>query len=63
MEPISRERIERAARIYASNKEASRALGVTPWTFGRLCRNYGVESPYERRRRRHRVQEWTAEVG
>lgn len=61
MERISRERVERVARIYASNKEASQALGVTPWTFGRLCRRYGVESPYERRRRR-RLPEWAIEV-
>ena len=29
MERISRERVERVARIYASNKDASQALGIT----------------------------------
>lgn len=54
MEMISRERIERVARLYASNQEASQALGIAMPTFGRLCRQYGVESPYARRCRRKR---------
>ena len=54
MEKISRAEIERTARVYASNKEASQALGIAMPTFGRLCRRYGVESPYARRRRRLR---------
>lgn len=54
MEKISRERVKRVARIYASNKEASQALGINLRSFGRLCRRYGVESPYARRRRRLR---------
>ncbi|MEW6753824.1 MAG: FtsX-like permease family protein [Candidatus Latescibacterota bacterium] len=44
----------RAARLYASNEEASRALGITLQAFARLCRRYGVETPYARRRRRRR---------
>ena len=48
---ISRERIERAARIYLTNDAASQALGVHVATFGRLCKRYGIESPCERRRR------------
>jgi hypothetical protein len=54
VEKISRQQIERVARIYASNTDASLALGITMPTFGRLCRRYGVESPYARRRRRLR---------
>jgi len=54
MQKTSRERVERAARIYASNKEASRALGITLGSFGRLCREYGIETPYERRRKANR---------
>ena len=56
MERIARERIERAARIYASNQEASQALGIAAGTFGRLCRQYGIETPYARRRRRHQLR-------
>ena len=47
-----RKRVERVARIYASNKDASAALGIAPGSFSRLCREYGIETPYSRRRRR-----------
>jgi hypothetical protein len=52
MEKTARDRIERVARIYPSNREASQALGIHPGSFGRLCRRYGIETPYSRRRRR-----------
>ncbi len=52
MEKTSRERVERVARIYASNKEASQALGIAPESFGRLCRQYGIETPHARKRHR-----------
>ena len=63
MEKISRERVERAARIYASNKEASQALCIAVQTFGRLCRRYGIESPYDRRRRLLRTGRLGGEKG
>ena len=44
--------VERAARVYASNKEASQALGIALGSFGRLCQQYGIETPYDRRHRR-----------
>ena len=50
---IERDRIERAARIYASNQDAGVALGIAPSSFGRLCQRYGVETPKARRQRRH----------
>jgi hypothetical protein len=52
MEAISKDRIERVARIYASNQDASRALGIAMRSFSRLCQRYDVETPYVRRRRR-----------
>lgn len=52
MHKIEPERIKRAARIYASNQEASRALGIAPGSFSRLCRLYNIETPYARKRRR-----------
>ena len=52
MARIERDRIERVARIYASNQDASRALGIAMRSFGRLCREYGIETPYVRKRRR-----------
>lgn len=49
MEKIEPNRIARAARIYGSNQDASRALGIAAGTFSRLCRQYGIETPYARR--------------
>ena len=52
MDKVSREAIERVARIYNQNKEASQALGISLRYFARLCRHYEIETPYARRRRR-----------
>jgi hypothetical protein len=52
MERIVRDRVERVARIYGSNKDASQALGITLGSFGRLCRKFAIETPYARRRKR-----------
>lgn len=52
MQKIDPERIARVARIYGSNQEASRALGIAPGSFSRLCRLYDIETPYARQRRR-----------
>ncbi len=56
MPPIEKNRIERAARIYASNHDAGMALGIAPGSFGRLCLRYGIETPQARKRRRR--TEW-----
>jgi hypothetical protein len=48
---LSREQIERVARMYKCNQDASRALGITIRSFSRLCRKYDIESPFARRRR------------
>ncbi len=48
---ITRERVERVARIYATNQDAGKALGIAMRSFGRLCRKWGIETPYARRRR------------
>ena len=52
MPSIEKGRIERAARIYASNQEAGLALGSAPGSFGRRWRRYGIETPLARKRRR-----------
>jgi|GEM_PF-6172886 proline dehydrogenase len=44
MEEISLDRVKRVARLYASNKEASQALGI--------CRRHGIETPFVRRHQR-----------
>lgn len=51
---IDRDRIQRAARMYSTNEAASRALGIEPRSFSRLCRRYGIETPYARRLRERR---------
>ena len=48
---IPRYRIQNAARIYNSNEYAAQAMGITPQTFGRLCRKYGITTPDTRRKR------------
>ena len=48
-EPLTRERVARAARMYHSNIDAAVALGCTPASFGRACRKYGIKTPKERR--------------
>ncbi|MBM3457509.1 MAG: hypothetical protein FJX77_03095 [Armatimonadetes bacterium] len=63
METISRERIEKCARLYPSSKAAAQALGIAPQSFGRLCRRYGVETPRTRRgKKRRRAQALAAQV-
>ena len=51
---MDRERIERAARVYATNEAASQALGIRARSFSRMCRRFGVETPYARRLRLRR---------
>ena len=52
MRKTPKEQIERVARLYRNNTDASRALGITVHAFSRLCRQYGIETPYARRHRR-----------
>ena len=40
--------LTRVARMYKSNSDASRALGITPQAFARLCRQHSIE-PHARR--------------
>ena len=47
-ERFTRERIERAARIYHSNGDAGAALGIAAGSFARLCKRYGIATPPER---------------
>lgn len=50
----SRDRIEKVARMYRTNKDAAAALSIAPGSFSRLCRQYGVETPQAARRRKQR---------
>jgi hypothetical protein len=46
------ESVARVARMYKQNKDASAALGISLRYFARLCRQYQIETPYARHRRR-----------
>ena len=54
MTKITKEELERVARIYKSNADASSALGIALGSFSRACRRYGVETPYKRKQRQRR---------
>ena len=43
------EQVKRAARVYATNEDAGRAIGMTGSAFGRACRRLEIESPYHRK--------------
>ena len=51
MQAIPREQVEHVARLYHHNGDACAALGITLRSFSRLCRRFGIETPYARRRR------------
>lgn len=51
MEKIDQAAVARVARIYHSNQAAAEALGIQRTSFSRLCREYGIETPYKRRQR------------
>jgi len=51
---ITREEVERVARMYKSCKDAGAALGIAMGSFSRLCRKYGIETPHARKQRRRR---------
>ena len=48
---VTRAQLERAVRMYRTNKDAFEALGVCDKTFVRLCRRYSIETPAERKER------------
>jgi hypothetical protein len=49
------ERIERAARIYATAKQAASAMGISVAHFRRLCNRHGIPTPRQRRREQQAV--------
>ena len=46
------ELVERAARVYKTNKDASLALGITTQAFSRICRRHQIETPRGRKQSR-----------
>ena len=51
---ISRERLERAARIYNSSAGAGEALGIAGPTFSRICKEHGILTPAQRKKEARR---------
>ena len=43
---LSRERMERAVRVYNSTRHAAEALGVHQESIARACRRYGLSFGY-----------------
>ncbi len=48
---FTKEQVERVARMYHRVDDASRAMGITPRSFSRLCRKYEIDTPWKRRQR------------
>ena len=49
---LSREDLERVARIYHTARYAAEALGISLKGYYRLCKEHGVETPRQRAKRR-----------
>ena len=49
---LDKERLDRAAGIYKTNRAAAIAIGVSPGAFGRACRRFGILTPQERQKKR-----------
>ena len=55
MPPANKPTVEeylRAARIYRTNQDVCRALGVDETVFTRACKRHGIETPANRNRRK-----------
>ena len=48
---INRARVLNVSRIYNTGKAAAAAIGISPVHYHRLCREYGIETPAQRRQR------------
>jgi len=57
---VTRTQVERAARMYRTNRDATRALGIGNNTFYKLCKEYNIEMPVERIRRVRSRQSYDA---
>lgn len=50
--PFTPAQVDRVARIYATNKEAARILGIHESSFNRLCNRLSIPTPMARKRAR-----------
>ena len=49
-EMVSRSQIQRVCRMYYTDADAARALGISQPTLRRLCEKYGIKSPTQQRK-------------
>jgi len=52
---VSKERLEKAARIYNKNRWAAEALGISWQHFDRLCKKYGIKTPNQQIKEQRKV--------
>lgn len=45
---VSSDQIRRVARMYNNTADASKALGIAPATFRRLCRKHNIKPRWDR---------------
>lgn len=57
MVSASSDELRRAARVYKTNADACRALGISAHTFRRLCEEHGVETPSQKSERQRQRPE------
>ena len=43
--PVNKYQLERVCRMYKTNADAARALGIASGSITRLCKQYGLETP------------------
>ena len=58
---INRARVHNVSRIYNTGKAAAAAIGISAVHYHRLCREYGIETPAQRRQREKIEQIWKME--
>ena len=58
---INRARVHNVSRIYNTGKAAAAAIGISSVHYHRLCREYGIETPAQRRQREKIEQIWKME--
>jgi len=49
---VNRKELERVCRMYNTNRDAMKALGIGDRSFNRYTKKYNIETPKERRKRR-----------
>jgi len=54
---VTEDQLRRVCKMYSSNIEVARALGITHQHLLRLCKQYGIKRPVVGRKPTHRFNE------